>query len=77
MPTVPANGGIRDGEQRRVVVDVAGARHALQPFLDVARLQAARSDDGVLVLAATVFHFGTLRISEVKAGLAAAGHLVR
>jgi len=29
------------------------------------------------VLAATVFHFGTLRIREVKAGLAAAGHLVR
>ena len=29
------------------------------------------------VLAATVFHYGTLRISEVKAGLAAAGHPVR
>ncbi len=29
------------------------------------------------VLAATVFHFGTLRIGEVKAGLAQAGHLVR
>ncbi len=29
------------------------------------------------VLAATVFHFGTLRISEVKAGLARAGHPVR
>ena len=29
------------------------------------------------VLAATVFHFGTLRIAEVKAGLAAAGHPVR
>ena len=29
------------------------------------------------VLAATVFHFGTLRIGDVKAGLAAAGHLVR
>ncbi|HSE69948.1 MAG TPA: imidazole glycerol phosphate synthase subunit HisF [Nocardioidaceae bacterium] len=29
------------------------------------------------VLAATVFHFGTLRISEVKAALAAAGHPVR
>jgi cyclase len=29
------------------------------------------------VLAATVFHFGTLRISDVKAGLAAAGHPVR
>jgi hypothetical protein len=24
-----------------------------------------------------VFHFGTLRIAEVKAGLAAAGHPVR
>ncbi|WP_244927610.1 imidazole glycerol phosphate synthase subunit HisF [Nocardioides sp. W7] len=29
------------------------------------------------VLAATVFHFGTLRISEVKSSLAAAGHPVR
>ena len=29
------------------------------------------------VLAATVFHFGTLRIGEVKASLAAAGHHVR
>ena len=29
------------------------------------------------VLAATVFHFGTLRIGEVKAGLSSAGHPVR
>jgi imidazole glycerol-phosphate synthase subunit HisF len=29
------------------------------------------------VLAATVFHFGTLRISEVKHALAEAGHSVR
>jgi cyclase len=29
------------------------------------------------VLAATVFHFGTLRIAEVKQSLAAAGHPVR
>ena len=29
------------------------------------------------VLAATVFHFGTLRIGEVKGALAQAGHLVR
>jgi cyclase len=29
------------------------------------------------VLAATVFHFGTLRIGEVKAALAEAGHAVR
>lgn len=29
------------------------------------------------VLAATVFHFGTLRIGDVKAGLAKAGHPVR
>jgi cyclase len=29
------------------------------------------------VLAATVFHFGTLRIGEVKAALAEAGHPVR
>jgi cyclase len=29
------------------------------------------------VLAATVFHFGTLTIGEVKAGLSAAGHPVR
>lgn len=29
------------------------------------------------VLAATVFHFGTLRIGDVKQRLAAAGHPVR
>ncbi len=29
------------------------------------------------VLAATVFHFGTLRVGDVKASLAAAGHAVR
>ena len=29
------------------------------------------------VLAASVFHFGTLRIAEVKAALAAAGHPTR
>ena len=29
------------------------------------------------VLAASVFHFGTLRVGEVKSGLAAAGHPVR
>ena len=29
------------------------------------------------VLAASVFHFGTLRIGEVKAGLREAGHPVR
>jgi cyclase len=29
------------------------------------------------VLAASVFHFGTLRIGDVKAGLAASGHAVR
>ena len=29
------------------------------------------------VLAATVFHFGTLSIAEVKQALAAAGHAVR
>jgi cyclase len=29
------------------------------------------------VLAATVFHFGTLRIGDVKRTLAAAGHPVR
>jgi cyclase len=29
------------------------------------------------VLAATVFHFGTLRIGDVKQALAASGHPVR
>ncbi|MGH3362487.1 MAG: imidazole glycerol phosphate synthase subunit HisF, partial [Nocardioides sp.] len=29
------------------------------------------------VLAATVFHFGTLRIADVKESLAAVGHAVR
>ena len=39
---------------------------------------AAAVDAGAdAVLAATVFHFGTLRISEVKGALATAGHPVR
>ena len=29
------------------------------------------------VLAASVFHFGTLRIADVKSALAASGHAVR
>lgn len=46
----------------------AGALHHFSPAV-VAGADA--------VLAATVFHFGTLRISEVKAELARAGHPVR
>jgi cyclase len=41
---------------------------------DFAPAVAAGAD---AVLAASVFHFGTLRIGEVKAGLRAAGYEVR
>ena len=40
-------------------------------------LRAGRRAGADAVLAATVFHFGTLRIGEVKEALAAAGHPVR
>ncbi len=59
--------------RREVTVPViasggAGAAEHFPPAVD------AGAD---AVLAATVFHFGTLRIAEVKAALAAAGHPVR
>jgi cyclase len=52
------------------VIASGGARELgpIPPAVD------ARAD---AVLAATVFHFGTLRIGEVKTALAAAGHPVR
>ena len=43
----------------------------------VEHFAAGRRAGADAVLAATVFHFGTLRIGDVKAALAAAGHPVR
>ena len=73
--------GTRDGfdldllRAVRAVVDIpviasggAGAVEHFAPAVD------AGAD---AVLAASVFHFGTLTVGEVKAGLAAAGHPVR
>ena len=64
---------IRAGPRARSSIPViasggAGAVEHFPPAVD------AGAD---AVLAATVFHFGTLRIGEVKAALAAAGHPVR
>lgn len=59
--------------RREVTIPViaSGGAGALEHF-------APAVDAGAdAVLAATVFHFGTLRIGEVKASLAAAGHPVR
>ena len=54
-----------------VPVIASGGAGALGHFPDAV---AAGAD---AVLAASIFHFGTFRISEVKAELAAAGHVVR
>jgi imidazole glycerol-phosphate synthase subunit HisF len=54
-----------------VPVIASGGAGALEHF---APAVAAGAD---AVLAASVFHFGALRIGEVKSALAAAGHLVR
>ncbi|HML51494.1 MAG TPA: imidazole glycerol phosphate synthase subunit HisF [Propionicimonas sp.] len=62
-------------EAVKAVVDVpviaSGGAGTVAHFVDAARAGADA------VLAASVFHYGTLRISEVKAGLAAAGFPVR
>jgi imidazole glycerol-phosphate synthase subunit HisF len=62
-------------EAVKAVVDVpviaSGGAGTVAHFVDAARAGADA------VLAASVFHYGTLRISEVKAGLAAAGFSVR
>jgi cyclase len=73
--------GTRDGfdleliRQVRAAVDIpviaSGGAGAVDHF---APAVAAGAD---AVLAASVFHFGTLRISEVKGGLAGAGYPVR
>ncbi len=73
--------GTRDGfdldliRAVRAVVDIpviaSGGAGAVDHFPPAV---AAGAD---AVLAASVFHFGTLRVGEVKAGLAAAGHPVR
>ncbi len=62
-------------EAVRAVVDVpviaSGGAGTVQHFADAARAGADA------VLAASVFHYGTLSIAEVKAGLAEAGFEVR
>lgn len=62
-------------EAVKAVVDVpviaSGGAGTVAHFVDAARAGADA------VLAASVFHYGTLRISEVKAGLAEAGFPVR
>jgi len=59
---------------RRVVDVPVVASGGAGRLSDFAAAVAAGAD---AVLAASVFHFGLLRISEVKAALAAAGHTVR
>jgi len=54
-----------------VPVVASGGAGALQHFAPAVRAGADA------VLAASVFHFGTLRIAAVKDALAAAGHPVR
>ena len=55
----------------RVPVVASGGAGAVEHF-------APAVDAGAdAVLAASVFHFGQLRIGDVKRGLAAAGHVVR
>ena len=76
MPTAPRTGF--DLELIRLVraavsipVIASGGAGAVEHF-------APAVDAGAdAVLAATVFHFGTLRIAEVKAALAATGHPLR
>ncbi|MCB0891989.1 MAG: imidazole glycerol phosphate synthase subunit HisF, partial [Propionibacteriaceae bacterium] len=62
-------------EAVRAVVDVpviaSGGAGTVQHFVDAARAGADA------VLAASVFHYGTLSIAEVKQGLAEAGFPVR
>ena len=62
-------------EAVRRVVDVpviaSGGAGTPEHFVDAARAGADA------VLAASVFHYGTLRIADVKAALAAAGFPVR
>ena len=56
-------------------LDVAGVAQVEEvDALDHAPAVEAGAD---AVLAATVFHFGTLRVGEVKSALGAAGHPVR
>jgi len=55
----------------RIPVIASGGAGAVEHF---APAVGAGAD---AVLAATVFHFGTLTIGEVKAGLSTAGHQVR
>ena len=62
-------------EAVRAVVDVpviaSGGAGTVKHFVDAARAGADA------VLAASVFHYGTLTVAQVKAGLAEAGFEVR
>jgi cyclase len=74
-----------DGTQEGYDLELVRAVRAAVSVPVVASGGAGRLDDFApaveagadAVLAASVFHFGTLRIREVKAALAAAGHPVR
>ncbi|HEU5033363.1 MAG TPA: imidazole glycerol phosphate synthase subunit HisF [Mycobacteriales bacterium] len=74
-----------DGTQDGYDLDMTAAVRAAVSLPVVASGGAGRLDDFApavaagadAVLAASVFHFGTLRIAEVKATLLAAGHQVR
>ena len=70
-----ATDGIAPVEAVRAVVDVpliaSGGAGTVRHFVDAARAGADA------VLAASVFHYGTLSIAEVKQGLAEAGFEVR
>jgi imidazole glycerol-phosphate synthase subunit HisF len=59
--------------RREVTIPVIASRGAGRPEHFPPAVDAGAD----AVLAATVFHFGTLRIADVKAALAAAGHPVR
>ena len=74
-----------DGTQVGYDLELVGAVRSVVGVPVVASGGAGRLEDFApavdagadAVLAASVFHFGTLRISEVKAALRAAGHRVR
>jgi imidazole glycerol-phosphate synthase subunit HisF len=75
----------RDGTKDGFDVELLAAVADAAPVPVIASGGAGRTDHfppaveagADAVLAATVFHFGTLRIAEVKQSLAAAGHPVR
>ncbi len=74
--------GTQDGFDLELIRAVRARGHDPGHRLRRRRARSSTSPPAVdagadAVLAATVFHFGTLRIAEVKDALAAAGHPVR